>query len=268
MQDKKAPYGALAPTFAQKKLIDVAQKSFLKRGTFRPGIARLLDMLRPGPIDVSFRNVPFRLRPLRSSADLGMIFDPDYNGTETRFLLSAIKDNGIFVDIGCNIGLYGLPIAKQIAARKGRVIGIEPHPEALFYLKENLIAAGLDNFTVVETAVGNFNGITSIGTDEGNLGASTISETGSMQVSVRTLLDILQEADVTRVDALKIDIEGYEDHAMMPFFAVAPQSLWPKAICIEHLGWRIWQQDIIHEMERRGYQKAGRTRCNLLLRKD
>ena len=46
---------------------------------------------------------------------------------------------------------------------------------------------------------------------------------------------ILADAAVDHVDALKIDIEGFEDRVLTPFFKDAPQGLWPRAIVIEHL---------------------------------
>jgi FkbM family methyltransferase len=259
-------FGACAPTPTQRRLIHSAHKSFLKRGTFRPFMARTLEAIRKGPLDLHFMDIPFRLRPLRSSADLGMTFNPDYNGKEIRFLLAAIPQGGLFVDIGCNIGMYSLPIAKQIAP-KGRVIGIEPHPEALGYLAFNLQNANLTNFTLIECAVGDFTGEAVIETNLRNLGASQIKADGNTIIPIRPLLDVLNEQNVQRIDALKIDIEGYEDRALLPFFQNASQSLWPKVISIEHLSHRVWQSDIITALKHYGYEATGRTRSNLLLQR-
>jgi FkbM family methyltransferase len=256
-------FGSYAPTNAQQRLIDLARRTFLKRGSFRPLMARSVSALREGPLDLHFMGVPFRLRPLRSSADLGMAFNDDYNGAEIRFLLAAIPEGGVFVDIGANIGMYSLTIAKKIAP--GRVIGIEPHPEALRYLEFNMQAAGLKNFTLVKSAVGDFTGETMIETDPGNLGASGITAGGNVKIPVRQLADILSGENIDHIDALKIDIEGYEDRALMPFLADAPRALWPKALVIEDLGKRLWREDLIARLHQCGYKKAGRTRCNLLL---
>ena len=68
---------------------------------------------------------------------------------------------------------------------------------------------------------------------------------------------ILDEAGVTRIDALKIDIEGFEDRALIAFFKEAPQTLWPRAVVIEHLSRDEWQQDCIADMIARGYREAG-----------
>ncbi len=76
---------------------------------------------------------------------------------------------------------------------------------------------------------------------------------------------ILEEASVARVDALKIDVEGYEDQVLVPFFKQAPQALWPRAVVIEHLSKDEWQGDCIADMLARGYAIAGKTRSNTLL---
>ena len=69
------------------------------------------------------------------------------------------------------------------------------------------------------------------------------------------------------VDALKIDIEGFEDRALIAFFNEAPPVLWPRVVVIEHLSRDEWQQDCIADMIARGYREAGRTRSNTLLRR-
>ena len=77
--------------------------------------------------------------------------------------------------------------------------------------------------------------------------------------------EILRDAGVTHVDALKIDVEGFEDRVLTGFFREAPQSLWPRAVVIEHLSRDEWQSDCIADMIARGYAEIGRTRSNTLL---
>jgi len=79
------------------------------------------------------------------------------------------------------------------------------------------------------------------------------------------LLRILTDARVARCDALKIDVEGFEDVVLTGFFAQAPQALWPRAVVIEHLARNEWQTDSIADMIARGYRQTGRTRSNTLL---
>ena len=76
---------------------------------------------------------------------------------------------------------------------------------------------------------------------------------------------ILDEAGVAHVDALKIDVEGFEDRVLTGFFGEAPQALWPRAVVIEHLSRDEWQHDCIADMLARGYVETGKTRSNTLL---
>jgi hypothetical protein len=50
------------------------------------------------------------------------------------------------------------------------------------------------------------------------------------------LLDILREAKVSRVDAMKIDIEGFEVPVLEAFFQTAPRGMWPRLIIGEIVG--------------------------------
>jgi Methyltransferase FkbM domain len=108
-----------------------------------------------------------------------------------------------------------------------------------------------------------------IETDGDNLGASHIvlgaASNKAIKVPSMRLQRILEDADVQRVDALKIDVEGFEDRVLIRFFSEAPPSLWPKAVVIEHLSKDEWQADCIADMHRHGYREAGRTRSNTLL---
>jgi hypothetical protein len=108
-----------------------------------------------------------------------------------------------------------------------------------------------------------------IETDGDNLGASHIvtgtAGTNAIKVPSLRLQRILEEAGVTKVDALKIDIEGFEDRALVPFFREAPPTLWPRAVVIEHLSRGEWQADCIADMISRGYREVGKTRSNTFL---
>ncbi len=81
----------------------------------------------------------------------------------------------------------------------------------------------------------------------------------------RRLQRILDDAGISHVDALKIDVEGYEDRVLTGFFREAPASLWPRAVVIEHLSKDEWLEDCIADMLARGYAQAGKTRSNTML---
>jgi FkbM family methyltransferase len=264
MNDKHKPFGAFAPNAMQATLIDLAKKSRLKRGAFRPMMSRLVNLFGATPLDIVYQGAPFRLHHQNSATERGALFNPDYNIEELNFLRAHTPAGGTFIDIGANVGTYAMVMAQHVG-KHGRVVAIEPHPVTHAWLEFNATASGLDIITLVAAAVGDIDGELMIETDGDNLGASHISTTGH-RVPAWTFHSILQQSGISRIDSLKIDIEGYEDRALIGFFRDAPASLWPRAIAIEHLERSEWLTDCIDIMIQNGYRINGTTRSNTLLR--
>lgn len=263
-----APFGAFAPNAAQAAIIALVQRSRLKRGAFRPMLSRLVDLLRAGPLDVPYQGASFRFYHQASATERGALFNPDYNLEELDFLRAHTKAGGVFVDVGANVGTYALALARHVGPL-GKVIAIEPHPVTHARLTFNREASGAARVTLVAAAAGPADGELLIETDGDNLGASHIV-TGqpaghALRVPALRLQRILDEAGVSQVDALKIDVEGFEDRVLTGFFKQAPPSLWPRAVVIEHLSRNEWLEDCIADMRARGYVESGKTRSNTLL---
>jgi FkbM family methyltransferase len=262
------PFGALAPNAAQAAVIRLAHRSGLKRGAFRPWLSRLVNLLRPGPIDAKYQGASFRFYHLASATERGALFNPDYNLEELSFLRSYTPEGGVFVDIGANVGTYALTLAKNVGAG-GTVIAVEPHPIAHARLAFNHTSSDVAQVKLIAAAAGPSNGELLIETDGDNLGASHVvngQPSGrAFRVPALTLQQILADAGISKVDGLKIDVEGFEDRVLTGFFAQAPQTLWPRAVVIEHLSRNEWQQDCIDDMVARGYREIGKTRSNTLL---
>jgi FkbM family methyltransferase len=262
------PFGAFAPTTAQAAVIRLAQRSGLKRGAFRPWMSRLVDLLRTGPVDTQYQGASFRFHHQASATERGALFNPDYNLEELTFLRTHTPEGGVFVDVGAHVGTYALVLAQKVG-KNGRVIAIEPHPVAQARLAFNRAASATSQVSLIAAAAGPSDGELVIETDGDNLGASRIVAGKSLDNAIRvvslTLQRILDDAGVTRMDALKIDVEGFEDRVLTGFFAHAPQTLWPRAVVIEHLSRKDWQQDCIADMLARGYGEVRKTRSNTAL---
>ena len=263
-----APFGAFAPNAAQAAVISLAHRTRLKRGAFRPTLSRLVNLFRAGPVDVQYQGASFRFYHQASATERGALFNPDYNREELDFLRAHLPTGGVFVDIGANVGTYALALAQQVGA-SGKVIAIEPHPVTHARLAFNLGASHLNQVTLVAAAAGDADGEVLIETDGDNLGASHVvtatASTNAVKVPSLTLQHILSDAGASKIDALKIDVEGFEDRVLTPFFKTAPQALWPRAIVIEHLSRDEWQDDCIADMLVNGYAEAGKTRSNTFL---
>jgi FkbM family methyltransferase len=262
------PFGAFAPNAAQQAIISLAWRSRLKRGAFRPMLSRLVNLLRAGPVDVQYQGASFRFYHQASATERGALFNPDYNLEELDFLRAHTPAGGVFVDVGANVGTYAMALARQVGTG-GKVIAIEPHPITHARLAFNRAASSFAQVTLVAAAAGPADGELMIETDGDNLGASHIvsGEVSNKAIRVPSLRlqRILGEAGVSHVDALKIDVEGFEDRVLTGFFREAPPSLWPRAVVIEHLSRNEWLENCIAGMLACGYAETGKTRSNTLL---
>jgi FkbM family methyltransferase len=262
------PFGAFVPTRAQAAIISLAHRSRLKRGAFRPMLSRLVNLLRAGPVDVQYQGASFRFHHQASATERGALFNPGYNLDELDFLRVHAPTGGVFVDVGANVGTYAMVLARHIGPG-GKVIAIEPHPVTHARLAFNRAASRLEQVTLVAAAAGPSDGELLIETDGDNLGASHVVSTtpssSAIKVPSLRLERILAEAGISKVDALKIDVEGFEDRVLTGFFRDAPQALWPRAVVIEHLSRQEWLSDCIADMLARGYLEAGKTRSNTFL---
>ncbi|MGB3865890.1 MAG: FkbM family methyltransferase [Xanthobacteraceae bacterium] len=264
-------FGSFAPSRAQERLLRVVRRSRLKRGAFRPMMSRLLNLLQSGPIDCDYQGASFRFYHQNSGTERGALLNPDYNIEELRFLRERTPAGGCFIDVGANVGTYALVMARHVGA-EGCVLAIEPHPVAYERLAFNRDASDARNVHLLQAAAGESDSDLLIATDGENLGASHVvgSDTTGKAIKVRSvrLRRALDDADIRCVDALKIDVEGYEDRVLVGFFGDAPRAMWPRAIVIEHLSRAEWSSDCIEVMLRNGYAIAGTTRSNTMLTLD
>jgi len=81
-------------------------------------------------------------------------------------------------------------------------------------------------------------------------------------VPATTLLQLVRNERVDRLDAIKIDVEGAEDLILEPFFRDAPEALYPSLLV---LGSREWQTDLLGLLAAHGYRMRAKTRMNYVL---
>ncbi len=229
---------------------------------------------RYGPlVDIEYSGIRYRLNLLNNITDLRILTSHKrYDRKEINALKAACK-SGTFIDLGANIGFYSL----SLAAAGAKVIAVEPNPKTLDRLSYNTeLNEFAPNITIIPVGVGEEGTFQLV--SSGDLGSANIrpnnsinNESGnheSVTVQVRPLLDILHEQGVVKVDGLKVDIEGMEDRALLPFFKNAPTSLWPKCIVIEHCTRDHWDYDILSHMLSNGYKLGLQTRANSVLHLD
>ena len=252
------------PNALQRRLIDLARNSPLRRGVFRATVSRLIFLLGGGrPLDIGFRDVVFRLEGGRNLIEYGILLNRAYNAEDIDFLLGAVSEGGVYVDIGCNIGLYSLPLARA-AGPRGRCVSIDANPLMIVRLERNAALSGLSNVTAIASAVGDRDGAGQLAVRKNDDAIVAVEETSDGPIPIRLLAALLKDAGISRIDGLKIDIEGHEDKALVPFLDCADRAMLPRRIVIEHPEPEADYPGCTAAFIRHGYELAGRTRNNSL----
>ncbi len=150
-----------------------------------------------------------------------------YNRNEREFVhfLSMIPDNGAVLDIGANIGIMTVPLAKK--SSNGKVFSFEPMPDNIRALRRIVKHYKLDNVTIFETALGDAKGdlkmLLPVVDKLKMQGLSHVleeeNESGNREgeiffVPVQKLDDMEALQALNSLDVIKIDVENYEYHVL------------------------------------------------------
>jgi len=266
------PYGAHAPTGLVARI--AARTSRLP---YRSWAARRLalflrrigiGLLRGRPLDVERYGARMRLYPYNNNCEKKVLFTPQFFDPEERELLRARLAPGCtFLDIGANIGAYALFVA-AFAGPRARILAVEPQPDVFDRLTYNIGQNPFGTVKAVACAVADKAGELTLFVDPRNRGESSLKIVGTnegaqIRVPAVTLLDLAQGEGITRIDAIKLDVEGAEDLILEPFFRTAPASLHPRLLLVEN-GTDQWQIDLPALLQANGYRLLARTRLNLI----
>jgi len=198
-----------------------------------------------------------------------LMADLRYNSRERAYLQSTIREGDVLADIGANIGFYTLWMA-ILGVPNTKILAIEPNPRVYAALVENVRLNGFENVTAINAAIGERDGTASFGVTEKNPSTGSILATTSEQitVSMRTLASVLAEQGIANCDIIKIDVEGYEYEALMPYLEAIPLERWPRLFIIEHKhSAKHWRGKLIEAILARGYQAVIRSTGNIVLEK-
>ena len=120
------------------------------------------------------------------------------------------KENPVFVDVGANFGLMSLGLWHQCGG-KIRARLYEPNPHLCGIIRRSIAWNRGDGLELVNAALMDASGEVYLTFDLSHTGAGHVGPSGG-GIPVRALVldDDLKEAAITRVDLLKIDVEGNE----------------------------------------------------------
>jgi len=145
-----------------------------------------------------------------------LILDGYWETWLTQFFAQIIKPGDTCIDIGANFGYYSV-LLSALAGNSGKTVAIEPNPGVAKLLR---MSASLNSpgFTVAEVALADKAGELQLTIPDELFGSATIVDqevmqsipTTSVSVKVKTLDELLQELNISKVDIIKMDVEGAE----------------------------------------------------------
>lgn len=142
------------------------------------------------------------------------VSEPELFAFYEGFLKTGMK----VVDAGANIGLHTLFFAKRVGP-EGRVYAFEPGQSAFGRLQSHVERNQLANVRCFNCALGASEGVVSITENRQDNSRNFVVEsssetTGTKNVVLRSLDQVLEKEGVARVDFLKIDVEGFEPQVL------------------------------------------------------
>jgi FkbM family methyltransferase len=170
-----------------------------------------------------------------------------YEPGATNLVLSILGGGDVFVDIGANTGYFTVLAALSVGAR-GRVFAFEPNPIVRQRLERHLeLNAVADRVEVSSLALAGEDtddarlfvscwpendGIASLTPAPETLARGGLRDDAFIPVRVRTFDTWAQSAGLTRIDLMKIDIEGAEAEVLRGMSATF-EHLRPRRIICE-----------------------------------
>jgi FkbM family methyltransferase len=136
-------------------------------------------------------------------------------GKEEMSLLEKLIEPGMqIVDVGANIGLYTLLLAR-LTGESGRVFAFEPEPNLFSMLCENCAANNAVNVTPFRCAAGDANGRATFQRATFNSGDNRLGASKPGGQSIEVEVARLDEAlPVQTVQFIKLDVQGHEVAAL------------------------------------------------------
>jgi FkbM family methyltransferase len=132
-----------------------------------------------------------------------------------RLVRELLPRDGVFLDVGANIGLHTLASARHLRTGNGYVVAFEPHPENYKVLCHNLEQNGLTN--VRAELLGLSDSCKTLAVcGSAKAGNWSVASNGSLKFEVKLLSldEYVEQQPLERIDVIKMDIEGSEVHAL------------------------------------------------------
>lgn len=148
-----------------------------------------------------------------------LMFNYIIDWEEFNLIKDRFKSNTVFIDVGANIGYYSIWASKFISS--GKIYSFEPSEINFKRLNENITCNNLASQIVsIQKAVAASSGVISMtaGLDTLNhiVNNDTKDENANIaKVDCISLDDFSQKENISFIDYLKIDVEGFEFYVLV-----------------------------------------------------
>lgn len=152
----------------------------------------------------------------------------DYEKPEIDYISGYLKAGDVFIDIGANIGLFSLN-ASKIVGNQGKVVAFEAFSSNFKQFKNNISINNFKNIISENKAISNQNSTIEIlyNEEDHNIGMASAflkDFTSKEIVESITLDEYASTHNISKIDLIKIDIEGGEYNAILGMTKILTNS--------------------------------------------
>jgi FkbM family methyltransferase len=174
-------------------------------------LARLLGLvtaLLPSPRVRVVGGIRWEL-DLREVIDASLYFSGSFEPRAERVMARHLGPGLTAIDVGANVGYHALRMAVQVGPA-GRVVAVEPAPSVVARLRRNLALNDFGNVDVVVAALSDHDAEASALRLQSSYPLSGRGAREAVVTHVARLDSLVLERGLSRVDFIKIDVDGQE----------------------------------------------------------
>ncbi|HUQ66876.1 MAG TPA: FkbM family methyltransferase [Flavitalea sp.] len=163
-------------------------------------------------IQIATKAGKFLLPNLKDMISIDLFINGYYEKGLIKLLIKKIPANGIFIDVGANIGSISIPLAKMRPDIK--IISVEASPWIFHNLKMNVKLNKLTNISTINYAVFSESGkiVPMYAPTElfGKGSLKAVYTKNAEMVETISIDDLKKRLNLGLVDFIKVDVEGFE----------------------------------------------------------
>jgi FkbM family methyltransferase len=220
------------------------------------GAARPLALLGAGKglADVKALGLKLRVDPRGSLAERRLFLTPQcHDRRELAAVARLMAPGKVFMEAEAGIAAYALRAARS-GGPHARIIAVEPSPDMRRRILFNARTNGLEQIETAGAALSDYEGGPLLRLVDGHAAAK-----------VTGLAALCDQLRLTRLDGLRLSVNGSEARVLGAFLADAPKSLWPGLLILPRPEGRDAKDEALATAIARGYRIDFQTPSNTVL---